>query len=172
MGSTVVCALVRGNQVLIAHMGDSRAYRLRGGRLKQLTRDHSLVELLIRSGDITLEEAATHPSRGRLTRNIGMDGEPLPQTCLLKHRAGDQLLLCTDGLTGMISDEQIKTILSESSPLETRCQRLVDAANQAGGKDNVTVLLLSIVGGERRPDSNVRRAEFRNERVSNQLAKK
>ena len=93
MGSTVVCALVRGSQVLIAHMGDSRAYRLRAGRLKQLTKDHSLVELLLSSGDITPEEAATHPARGRLTRNVGMDGEPLPQTRLLKLDAGDQFLL-------------------------------------------------------------------------------
>jgi protein phosphatase len=72
MGSTVVCALVRGSQVLIAHMGDSRAYQLRAGRLKQLTKDHSLVELLVSSGDITPEEAATHPARGRLTRNVGI----------------------------------------------------------------------------------------------------
>ena len=84
MGSTVVCALVRGNQVLIAHMGDSRAYRLRAGQLNQLTKDHSLIELLLSSSDIKPEEAATHPARGRLTRNVGMDGEPLPQTRLLK----------------------------------------------------------------------------------------
>jgi protein phosphatase len=172
MGSTVVCALVRGNQVLIAHMGDSQAYRLRAGRLKQLTKDHSLVELLLSSGDIAPEEAATHPARGRLTRNVGMDGEPLPQTRLLKLKTGDQLLLCTDGLTGMLNDEQIQSILNESAPLESRCQRLVDAANQAGGKDNVTTLLLSVVGGEKNPDPNDRHAELRSERVSNQLTAK
>jgi len=169
MGSTVVCALVRGNQVLIAHMGDSRAYRLRAGRLKQLTKDHSLVELLVSSGDITPEQAATHPARGRLTRNVGMDGEPLPQTRLLNLKIGDQLLLCTDGLTGMLSDLQIQSILNKSAPLESHCQRLVDAANQAGGKDNVTVLLLLLLSGEKKWYSNVRQAEYCEERVSNKL---
>ncbi len=167
MGSTVVCALVRGDQVLIAHMGDSRAYRLRAGRLKQLTKDHSLIELLIKSGDITPKEATTHPARGRLTRNVGMDGEPLPQTRLLKLKPGDQLLLCTDGLAGMLSDQQIQSIVNETTPLGSRCQRLVDAANQAGGKDNITVLLLSVGGGEKNPHSKAQDAELREKRVSN-----
>lgn len=149
MGSTVVCALVRGSQVLIAHMGDSRAYRLRVGRLKQLTKDHSLVELLISSGDITPEEAATHPARGRLTRNVGMEGEPLPQTRLLKLKASDLILLCTDGLSGMLSAERILEILKEPQPLEVRCQSLMDAANQAGGTDNITAVLLKFVGEEK-----------------------
>ncbi len=166
MGSTVVCALVRSNQVIIAHMGDSRAYRLRAGRLKQLTKDHSLVQLLVSSGDITPEEAATHPARGRLTRNIGMDGEPLPQTRLLKLKSEDLVLLCTDGLTGMLSDQQIQSILNESAPLESQCGRLVDAANQAGGKDNITVLLLSVVGWKP-PRLKSSHAESHGERVSN-----
>ena len=125
-------------------MGDSRAYRLRAGRFKQLTKDHSLTELLLSSGDITPEEAATHPARGRLTRNVGMEGEPLPQTRLLKFSAGDQLLLCSDGLTGMLSDNQILSILLKATPLEMQCRRLVDAANEAGGKDNITVVLLHV----------------------------
>lgn len=143
-GSTVVCALVRGDRVVIAHMGDSRAYRLRAGRLKQLTKDHSLVRLLIDSGDITPEEAATHPARGRLTRNVGMEGEPLPETRILKLKPGDMLLLCTDGPTGMLNDQKIQSILNEPAPMETQCQHLVNAANQAGGTDNITVLLLSV----------------------------
>jgi serine/threonine protein phosphatase PrpC len=159
MGSTVACALVRDNLVLVAHMGDSRAYRFRGGRLKQLTKDHSLIRLLLESGDITHEEAAAHPARGRLTRNIGMEGEPLPQTRLLTFKPGDVLLLCTDGLTGTLSDPQIESILNESSPLEKQCHRMVDAANQAGGTDNITVLLLSLVGVQKKPDSSLRHAE-------------
>jgi protein phosphatase len=159
MGSTVMCVLVRGDRVLVAHMGDSRAYRLRAGRLKQLTRDHSVVQLLLDAGEIKPEEAATHPARGRLTRNVGMEGEPLPETRLSKLKPGDLLLLCTDGLTGMLSDRQIGKILNEAAPLETRCQNLVDAANQAGGKDNVTVLLLSVDGGKKKPDSKARHAE-------------
>jgi protein phosphatase len=128
-----------------------------------LTKDHSLVELLVSSGDITPEEAATHPARGRLTRNVGMDGEPLPQTRLLKLKAGDQLLLCTDGLSGMLNDQQIQSILNKSTPLESRCKRLVDAANQAGGKDNVTVLLLALLSGGKKSVSKIRQTEFREE---------
>jgi serine/threonine protein phosphatase PrpC len=144
MGSTLVCALVRGSQALVAYLGDSRAYRLRAGELKQLTKDHSLIRLLLASGDLTPEEAATHPARGRLTRNVGMEGKPLPQTCLLKLRPGDMLLLCTDGLTGMLSGRQIQGILIEPGTLEERCRRLVDTAKQMGGEDNVTVLLVSV----------------------------
>jgi serine/threonine protein phosphatase PrpC len=146
MGSTVVCALVRGGQVLIAHMGDSRAYRLRGGHLTQLTSDHTIIQMLLQTEEITLAEAARHPARGLLTRNMGMEGEPLPQTRLLKLRPNDQLLLCSDGLTGMLGDEQILTILKAPLTLEARCQRLIDAANRAGGKDNITAVLLSFAG--------------------------
>jgi PPM family protein phosphatase len=148
MGSTVVCALVRGAQALVAHMGDSRAYGLRSGRLKQITRDHTLVQLLLDSGEITPEEAVDHPSRGQLTRNVGMEGEPLPQVRMLMFKPGDLLLLCTDGLTGMISDQQIRSILRKPASLESRCQSLVDSANQAGGEDNITVLLLAFEGTE------------------------
>ncbi len=157
MGSTVVCALARGDQALVAHMGDSRAYRLRAGLLKRLTRDHSLVRLLLDSGDITSEEAATHPARGRLTRSVGMQGQPLPEARLLRLKPGDLLLLCTDGLTGMLSDQRIQSMLNESASLETHCQRLVAAANEAGGGDNVTVVLMSFVGGD--ADSIPRHAE-------------
>jgi protein phosphatase len=167
MGSTVVCALVRGDQVLIAHMGDSRAYRLRAGRLKQLTKDHLLTELLLGSGDITPEQAATHPARGRLTRNVGMEGEPLPQTRLLKLKAGDQLLLCSDGLTEMLNDDQILSILLEATQLEMQCRRLVDAANEGGGKDNITMVLLHVLRTERTDSSSARGAESIRLPVSN-----
>ncbi len=159
MGSTVVCALVRGERVLVAHMGDSRAYRLRAGRLRPLTKDHSLVRLLVDSGEITSEEAATHPSRGCLTRSVGMQGEPLPEARLLKVGPGDLVLLCTDGLTGMLSDPQIQFILNESASMETRCQRLVDAANEAGGRDNITVVLMSFAEQSQKPCSGTRHAE-------------
>lgn len=142
MGSTVVCVLVRGSKALVAHLGDSRAYRLRAGRLRQLTEDHSLIQVLLRSGEITPKDAASHLARGHLTRNVGMEGEPLPQTRLLELSPGDLLMLCTDGLTGMLSDAKIFAILNEPATLETQCRRLVDAANAAGGKDNVTVLLV------------------------------
>ena len=159
IGSTVVCALVRGGKALIAHMGDSPGYRLWAGQLKQLTKDHTLIWLLIDSGDITPEAATTHPAFGRLTRNVGMAGEPLPQTRLLKLKPCDRFLLCTDGLTGMLGDPQIASILNEPSTMETQCQRLVDAAKEAGGNDNVTVLLVAVEGRERKTDSNARHAE-------------
>jgi serine/threonine protein phosphatase PrpC len=146
MGSTVVCALVRDAQALVAHMGDSRAYRLRASQLKQITRDHTIVQLLLDSGDITPEEAADHPARGRLTCCVGMAGEPLPQVNLLTLKPGDLLLLCTDGLTGMIGHDQIRSILCTPAPLESRCRSLVDSANRAGGEDNITVLLLAFEG--------------------------
>jgi serine/threonine protein phosphatase PrpC len=146
IGSTVVCALVRGSQALVAHMGDSRAYQLRGGRLKRLTTDHTLIQALLHAGDINPREAATHPARGQLTRSVGMPGEPLPVSRLLQLRPGDLLMLCTDGLTGMLGDNQIFSILKNPGPLDIQCRRLVEGANGAGGMDNVTVLLICVEG--------------------------
>ncbi len=143
MGSTVVCVLVWGDQILLAHMGDSRAYRFRAGRLLQLTTDHTLTQLLFDSGHIKPENSSTHPACGQLTRSVGMEGEPLPQTRILKLKAGDLLLLCTDGLTGMLSDAQIGSILKKPESLKARCRDLIAAANCSGGKDNVTVLALA-----------------------------
>lgn len=142
LGSTVVLLLARGSHALVAHMGDSRAYLLREKELRQLTTDHTLVQLLIESGDISTEEAATHPSRGQLTRYVGMDGEPLPECQVLELEPGDILLLCSDGLTGMISDHMIEHILQDKSEPAQICEELVAAANEAGGKDNIAALVL------------------------------
>jgi serine/threonine protein phosphatase PrpC len=142
MGATVVLAVVRGDVALIAHMGDSRAYLFRRGRLTQLTRDHSITQLLIDSGDITEVEAKTHPSRGKLSRCVGMEGQPLPETSVVDLRGGDKILLCTDGLTGMVSGEEIGNTLSSRWRPKRQCERLVTQANEAGGVDNITVLVL------------------------------
>jgi protein phosphatase len=144
MGSTVVCAFFKGTLVLIAHMGDSRAYRVRSGSIELLTLDHTLVQMLIDSGDITPEQAETHPCRGNLTRHIGMEGEALVESHLLKTRTGDLFLLCSDGLNRMLNDEEILEILKREVTLETKCQLLIEAANKAGGEDNVTAVLISI----------------------------
>jgi len=144
MGATVVLAMVRGYQALIAHMGDSRAYLLRAGRLRQLTKDHSIVQLLVDAGEITSQEALTHPARGQVTRSVGMEGEALPEVDHLDLEPGDRLLLCTDGLTGMLGDREIEAILCGGGSPKDACRQLVDAANGAGGKDNVTALVLNI----------------------------
>jgi protein phosphatase len=141
MGATVVVAWVKGKQAFIAHMGDSRAYLYRQGKLKQLTDDHSVVGILLRQGEITPEEARVHPARNQVTRCVGMEGEVYPDVQTLLLSAEDRLLLCTDGLTGMVRDEGIAEILARSDDPQIACGSLVDAANAAGGHDNVTVLV-------------------------------
>ena len=145
MGATVVMGLIRGDNMHIAHMGDSRAYLLRDSQFNQLTNDHSLVQLLIDNDEIKPEEAATHPSRGQLTRSVGMAGEPLPEAKTLSLQAGDRLLLCSDGLTGMVSDEDLLTLVSKhEEALQDVCGQLIKVANEAGGTDNITALLIDI----------------------------
>ncbi|MBF0566511.1 MAG: Stp1/IreP family PP2C-type Ser/Thr phosphatase [Nitrospirae bacterium] len=142
MGATVVLAIVRGDKVAIAHMGDSRAYMLSNGQLRQLTEDHSVVQLLIRSGEITAEEAAAHPARGKITRCVGMAGEAFPEIDVLQVEPDDRLLLCSDGLTGMVADSAITGILTAQGDEDEACRALVKAANMAGGVDNITVLIV------------------------------
>ena len=145
MGATVVLALIRGGNVLVAHMGDSRAYRLREGHLEQLTKDHSIVQLLIETGDIRPEEAARHPARGQVTRSVGMEGEPLPEVQMIDVVAGDRLLLCTDGLTGMLADDDIANMVGPGLSAQEACRHLIEAALDAGGEDNITVLVVDVV---------------------------
>lgn len=142
MGSTVVLACIRGDAAVIAHMGDSRAYLLRRGKLKQLTDDHSLVGILLRQGEITPAEARVHPARSRISRYVGMQGDAQPEARTLKLLRGDRLLLCTDGLTGMVEDEAIASILTAESDPEAACAALIDAANKSGGNDNITAIIL------------------------------
>ena len=142
MGTTLTAALVEGRRLHLAHVGDSRAYLLRDGSFSQLTDDHTLVQHLIDEGQLTREEAARHPQRSIITRAIGVSREVEVDSMSLELVAGDQLLLCSDGLTGVVSDQEIaQTLQSIGDPDET-VQRLIDLANGAGGPDNITVLLL------------------------------
>lgn len=141
-GATVVLALLREERAHIAHMGDSRAYLLRENHLRQLTDDHSIVAMLVRGGEITTEEAKTHPARGQITRFVGMEAIVYPDVRTFPLKAGDRLLLCSDGLTGMVSDEDITAILCTTPAPRQACKLLVHAANEAGGKDNITVVVI------------------------------
>jgi len=141
MGATMVMALVRGDRAMIAHMGDSRAYLFRDDFMLSLTKDHSVLRLLLDAGEITEDEITSHPARGKITRFIGMEGDVPPDISLIHVENGDRILLCSDGLTNMLSEKEISEQLRKTVSPKAICRYLVDAANSAGGKDNVTVVL-------------------------------
>ena len=141
MGTTISAMWRGGHYMYIAHVGDSRVYRLRKGRLEQITQDHSLVEELVRAKIISREEARNHPRRNIITRALGTPGENAPDLLAADMEAGDLWLLCTDGLTGMVDDEQIERVLSGSESLDKMADTLLQMALAAGGRDNVTLIL-------------------------------
>jgi len=138
MGATVVTTWRCGPVVHVAHQGDSRAYLYRGGVLKRLTADHSLVTLLMRNGEITEEEAAKHPARGQLTRFVGMPGDVYCEVQTLRIEDGDRLLLCTDGLWGIANDDEIAAVLARHAEPESVCSELIELAKRRNAPDNVT----------------------------------
>ena len=142
MGTTLTAALVEGRRLHVAHVGDSRAYLLRHGRFSQLTDDHTLVQHLVNEGQITREEAASHPQRSMITRAIGISPEVEVDSMTVDLEPGDQLLLCSDGLTGVVKDEVIADELDAGNDAQETVDRLVELANRAGGPDNVTAVLL------------------------------
>ncbi len=142
MGTTLTATLVEGRRLHVAHVGDSRAYLLREGSFTQLTRDHTLVAHLIEEGQITKEEAAVHPQRSIITRAIGVDVDIDVDTLTIELQDGDQILLCSDGLTNPLNDEEIRGVLTSGLDSEGAAQRLVDLANEHGGPDNITVVLI------------------------------
>ncbi len=143
MGTTLTAAAIIGNRVVIAHIGDSRAYIVRESRIQQITRDHSLVAELVERGIITEEEARSHPLRNRITRAIGTNPETLVDTSVCEIGEGDALMLCSDGLTNKMSDDEIASLLHEFDP-ETASQRAIETANERGGEDNVTIVIARI----------------------------
>jgi protein phosphatase len=146
MGTTITAALLLRDSVAVGHVGDSRAYRLRGDRLEQLTEDHSLVADLVRSGRLSAEEADAHPQRSVITRALGTDPEVDVDTFSVDAKPGDIFLLCSDGLTTMLGDEEITNTIRRAETLEQATKTLVKAANRAGGEDNITVVLFSLSG--------------------------
>ena len=150
-GTTLLCALVLGNQAYIANVGDSRAYLISPEGCSQITRDHSLVDIMIELGQMTVEEAAHHPQRNVLYRAVGQRGPLEVDTFFCHIPPGGVLLLCSDGLWEMVSEEEIAHVVTTSSSLQEACDALVEKANQAGGKDNVSVILAAppeIAGSE------------------------
>jgi PPM family protein phosphatase len=144
MGTTLTAVYVGEQEVAIAHVGDSRAYCLRDGRLERLTDDHSLVDELIRQGRLTPEEAVEHPQRSVITRALGPEGTVEVDTRSVRARAGDVYLICSDGLTTMIGEDQIAAVLLAHPRLPDAGEALIAAANEAGGRDNITVVLLRL----------------------------
>jgi PPM family protein phosphatase len=144
MGTTLTAAKVHDGEVSIAHVGDSRAYRMRDGELEQVTRDHSLVAELERSGQITAEAAEHHPQRSIITRALGPEPDVDVDTYTLSAREGDLFLLCSDGLTSMISDDEVAAVLRTAQSLDEAADGLIKAANQSGGRDNITVVMFRL----------------------------
>ena len=148
MGTTLTAALVDGDEIAIGHVGDSRAYRLRDGELALLTSDHSLVEELRRQGRLTDEQAEDHPQRSIITRALGPEPDVEVDTLTASARPGDVYLICSDGLTTMVKDERLGEILGEAPSLDEATTWLVNEANEAGGRDNITVIAFRLEEGE------------------------
>jgi protein phosphatase len=144
MGTTVTAAYAGEDEVTIGHVGDSRAYVLRDGELIRLTRDHSLVDELIRQGRLTAEQAEAHPQRSVITRALGPEPRVQVDVDVFPARAGDVFLLCSDGLTGMVPEPRVQELLEAAPSLEQAGRALIAAANDAGGRDNITVVLFRL----------------------------
>jgi serine/threonine protein phosphatase PrpC len=149
MGTTLTLAVVDDGLVSIGHVGDSRAYLVREGRLEQLTEDHSLVGELMRSGELSAEEAESHPQRSVITRALGTDPDVDVDTFELALREGDLFLLCSDGLTSMVDDEEILELVERHRlDLDRLVQALIRTANRGGGEDNITVVAFAVENEE------------------------
>ncbi|MCE2917437.1 MAG: Stp1/IreP family PP2C-type Ser/Thr phosphatase [Rubrivivax sp.] len=150
MGTTLVVAVFRDGRLLLGHVGDSRCYRLRAGKLEQITRDHSLLQEQIDAGLITPEQAAVSSNKNLVTRAVGVEDGVLLETHQHDVLPGDLYLMCSDGLSDMLADADIERLLLagvEATPLEGTAKVLIDAANEAGGKDNISVILVRASGG-------------------------
>ncbi|WP_409022612.1 Stp1/IreP family PP2C-type Ser/Thr phosphatase [Dellaglioa sp. P0083] len=143
MGTTMVCAIFFEEKFIVANIGDSRGYLLRHKELYQLTEDHSVVNELIKRGELTVEDAKNYPQKNMITRSLGISSDADADIAVNDSESGDLLLLCTDGLTNMVSDDEIKAVLKNSETVEEKGAELIRLANKAGGLDNITILLVS-----------------------------
>src|SRR3954471_4096987 len=144
MGTTLTALVPDGDRVLVGHVGDSRAYLLRDGELRQLTTDHSLVQEFIREGRLTEEQAAVHPQRSIITRALGVEPDVEVDVYPVPLHAGDRILLCSDGLSTMLRSDDIAGLLRRESDPTRAANLLVDAANAAGGEDNITTIVVDV----------------------------
>ena len=142
MGTTLTAVTITGSDARFVHVGDSRAYLLRAGDLRQVTSDHTLVARMVKAGEISREEAAVHPHRNVVTKVVGTEATVAVDESTVPLLDGDRLLLCSDGLTGMVAEDQIQAILEAEPDPQRAADRMVKAANRAGGVDNITVLVL------------------------------
>jgi protein phosphatase len=147
MGSTLTAAIVEGLTIAVAHVGDSRAYLYGSEGLRRITEDHSVVADMVRQGTLTEEESRVHPNRSVITRALGSDPNMPADSFEVRAEPGELLLLCSDGLTGVLDDARIGSVLSSTSDLDTAVGRLVSAALEAGGPDNITVILVKLSEG-------------------------
>lgn len=143
-GATVAACWIHKNIAVLAHLGDSRIYRMRGGRLEKLTTDHNVAALLLQMGRIDETEAMVHPGRHTLTRYVGMKPEAHPDTAILDVSPGDRMLLCSDGLWGVVEHDRLAELLMADSDLDSICERMIESANDAGGPDNITAVVIKI----------------------------
>jgi protein phosphatase len=143
-GTTLTCVLMVNERAIFAHVGDSRAYLYRAGELRQITKDHSYVDKLVELGQLTVEEAAVHPQKNVLYRAVGQEGLLEVDTHLEAIPPDGRLLLCCDGLWSMIPDEEIRQIMSAATTPQDACDQLVAAANAAGGRDNITAIVVEL----------------------------
>lgn len=146
MGTTIVVATVENHQVEIANVGDSRLYIIGEDGIRQITRDHSLVEEMVRMGGMNKEAARNHPDKNIITRAVGARDSVEVDFFTEELKHGDIVLMCSDGLSNMLSDEEIESIVSMNLPLEEKAQMLIDSANNNGGKDNIAVVLIDDFG--------------------------
>lgn len=152
LGTTIVLALVMRSKAYVANVGDSRAYLIREGKIRQITEDHSLVERMVATGQITEAEARLHPQRNVIFRALGTDPQVEVDLFVEQLQPGDRILLCSDGLSGMVPDDVLGHMASQEPDPDLACQQMIRAANEAGGRDNISVVLIEVLGPSSSPN--------------------